>query len=57
MWGLTEQDLGARRRPPNPFQPEPSEALSARDIDAPAPLDRGYETRGGTEHEGLLEGE
>jgi hypothetical protein len=26
MWGFTEQDLGARRRPPNPFEREPSEA-------------------------------
>src|SRR5262245_40414157 len=26
MWGFTEQDLGARRRPANPFEREPSEA-------------------------------
>ena len=26
MSGFTVQDLGARRRPPNPFEPEPSAA-------------------------------
>jgi hypothetical protein len=26
MWGFAEQDLGARRRPPNPFEREPSES-------------------------------
>jgi hypothetical protein len=26
MWGFTEQDLGARRRPTNLFEPKPSEA-------------------------------
>lgn len=53
--GNTEH--GARRRPPNRFEPEPSEALSARGIDAPALPDSGYETRNGTEHQTLLEGE
>jgi hypothetical protein len=26
MWGVTERDLGARRRPSNPFERAPSEA-------------------------------
>ena len=26
MWGFTEQDLGARRRPPNPLERAASEA-------------------------------
>ena len=26
MWGFTEQDLGARRRPTNLVEPKPSEA-------------------------------
>ena len=34
MWEFTEQDLGARRRPPNPFEPEPSAACLLR-VDGP----------------------
>jgi hypothetical protein len=30
MWGFTEQDLGARRRPPNPFERDPSGASVLR---------------------------
>jgi hypothetical protein len=30
MWGFTEQDLGARRRPSNPFEREPSAARVLR---------------------------
>jgi hypothetical protein len=37
MWGFTEQDLGARR-PPIPFEREPSEARAFRGSIAPGRL-------------------
>ena len=38
MWGFTEQDLGARRRPPNPFELELPEAQVFRGSIAPGRL-------------------
>jgi hypothetical protein len=37
VWGITEQDLGARR-PPNPFEREPSEGRVFRGSMAPGRL-------------------